>query len=106
MRNLKTTMIAVLLMFAAVGESVAQEKWEYATLSYVLSQQRIIISINGTEIKKIDAKDNSRDYHDTNPALAEISKMNNEGWEVFSTGSVAGSSASNVMVFYLRKKRN
>jgi hypothetical protein len=34
MKNLKTTMIAALLMLAAVGGVAAQDKWEYASIQY------------------------------------------------------------------------
>ena len=101
--KIRTTLITGLFFFAMLTGLQAQEKYEYAIISYYLNGLKIVVSINGTEFKKIEVpKAESKDYFDTNPVLTEVSKMNNEGWEVFDTGSIG---ANNVLFFYLRKKK-
>ena len=102
--KIKTILLTGILVFGLLTALKAQEKFEYAVISYHINNTRLSVSINGTEFKKIDvSKSEIQDYFDVNPALKELSKMNTEGWEVFNTGTLG---ANNVILFYLRKKKN
>ncbi len=102
--KIKTTLLTLIFIFGLQIGLQAQDKFEYAVISYHLNNARLSVSLNGTEFKKLDvSKSEIQDYFDVNPALKEVSKMNTEGWEVFNTGTLG---ANNVVLFYLRKKKN
>ncbi len=102
MNKLKTLCIAALLLFT-VNAALAQDKYEYAVMTYQTNVRDLGISLNGADYKKIEV---SRDevkhpLFDVNPALKEVNKMQVEGWELFNTTS---NGLAYTYVFYLRKK--
>lgn len=96
--------IFTVCIFASVSFFLkAQDKYNYATVSFLPASNRIVISSSVDDFKKIEIakgemKDNSFDF---TPVLKELKAMNDEGWEVYNTGSVGQFIAT---VFYLRKK--
>ena len=105
MLYLKTTIITTLLLTATF--LFAQQKYEYAVIDYTPSARAIQISLNGVDFKKVDVpKETAKGFGDANPALIEVTKMEDQGWELFnSTMSVGATYAEHIFVFYLRKKR-
>lgn len=102
MKNIVKVLLCMLLFLGAFSKAEAQEKYEYAVITYQIDASKIVISINGNELKTIGASKTSKEYFDANPALKEVSKMNEEGWEVFSTGVLW---EYKTLFFYLRKKK-
>ena len=101
--KIQTTLLTVFFFFGLLTGIQAQDKYEYAVITFRPGALQLIVSINGSDFKKVDVtKSEIQDPFDTNPALKEISKMNADGWEVFSTGELG---ANNGFIFYLRKKK-
>jgi hypothetical protein len=88
MKNLKTTMIAVMLMLAAVGEVVAQDKCDFimAYLDNVSSKHPVIHLIqNDVAVKVIETGKKLTDgVGQYERLLSTISQLTAEGWEVIS----------------------
>jgi len=84
----------------------AQDKFEFAVIDYNPSYRLMEISINGTEYKKVKVEKNEiQGDADVNSALKEVTKLVQDGWELFNTNTVAGSTAAfKSYIFYLRKK--
>ncbi|MES2619799.1 MAG: hypothetical protein V4615_03030 [Bacteroidota bacterium] len=99
MKNLKTTIITALLLLAIVSGAVAQEKYDFAVVSYTLLPKKVRISINGEFTAK--GGEGSKDLYDFSPVLREVADMQEKGWEVFNTYGMEGAS----LVFILRKKK-
>ena len=90
-------MIAVMLLITAC--TVAQEKYDFATVSYIHLPKKIRISINGEfEAKGVEA---SKDMYDYNPLFKEVAVLQDKGWEVYNVLE----SAYIGMTFVLRKKK-
>ena len=113
MRTLiRSTLFTSLFFFALLSGLQAQDKYEYAKMTYVqntLGQpKRFFITIAKEnaplEIIKLNKEDISKesyeDYLDSSPFLKQLRKMLDEGWEVFQLeGSGYGDHA------YLRRKK-
>jgi hypothetical protein len=98
MKNLKTTMIAALLIIMA-SSLVAQDKYDFATVSYLHLPKKIRISINGEfEAKGVEG---SKDVFDYNPLFKEVAALQDKGWEVYNVFE----SAYVGLTFVLRKKK-
>jgi hypothetical protein len=108
-KNLKTTMIAALLMLTAVGGVVAQEKYEYAVVQYIYLAPRnyITVSINGETYEEIELDKNSSKSRffgwDLNPVLKKVNEMEDKGWERYD--QQASFYGVLTHAFYFRKKR-
>jgi hypothetical protein len=102
------TLLATLLLFFITTVIMAQDKFEYAIIEYTPAARDIQISINGVEFKKVDVpKEKIKGWADANPALEELNKMIDKGWELFDTQHSTGNTdAVHIFVFYLRKKKN
>lgn len=86
----------------------AQSTFEFAIVDYTPSYKFIEVSINGDEYKKINVeKSEIKGEGDASVALKVVNKMvNEEGWELFNTNTVGGSTlAYKSYVFYLRRKK-
>ncbi|MCF8278386.1 MAG: hypothetical protein K9J17_16780 [Flavobacteriales bacterium] len=86
MKHLKTTLLTFALLFS-VNTLMAQEKYDYAVVNYDASSQSIFVSINGESFEQIKvSKDETKEkFLDLSPVLRQLNKMNDEGWEVYST---------------------
>jgi hypothetical protein len=101
MRNLKTTMIAALLMLAAVGEVVAQERWEFATVRSTFGYSSIVFTTaENQEVIPTKPKENEKEL------IKKVNDLSLQGWEVFNTTDASGGSADIIKSYYLRKKKN
>ena len=103
MKNLKTTIITALLMFAAVSGAVAQEKWEYAMIFIDPGGKLLIHKVNNTEHQsiKLESKFNNF-YGQTQELLNQVSKATDEGWEVI---NASASTNISINIFYLKRKK-
>lgn len=100
--QIKTTLLTGLFFFGLLTGLQAQDKYEFATITFFIPNKELGISINGTEYKNIPvSKDEVKSNWDTNAALKQVNKMQDEGWELFDTETVG---ANFIYVFYLRKK--
>ena len=79
---------------------MAQEKYDFAIVSYTLLPKKLRISLNGEFTAK--PPEGSKDVYDFSPILKEVADMQEKGWEVFNTYGIEGAS----VVFVLRKKKN
>jgi hypothetical protein len=93
MKNLKTTMIAALLMLAAVGEVVAQEKYEFAIVCNYGTD--LTIAKHSTEVIHLPKGSDA-----WGELIKKVEAMNKDGWEVYNS-----TSSDNVShAYYLRRK--
>jgi len=109
MKNLKTTIITVLLLLAMAGGAVAQEKWEYATVTFcppgLPTSRGLYVSISGKEFDKIEVRkeDAKSLIYDNTFCLNYIQKMTSEqGWRVISSSI----HSTDALVFVLERKKN
>ncbi|MBI1288599.1 MAG: hypothetical protein GC178_13590 [Flavobacteriales bacterium] len=102
MKHLKTTLLAFALLFSA-NALMAQEKHDYAVITHNTQHLKIIVSLNGEKAEEINIpkEDQINVYYDTNPGLKQVNKMEDDGWELFDTGT-AGSGYT--YVYYMRRK--
>ncbi len=100
--KIKTTLLTVFFIFGLLTGLQAQDKYEYAIVSYYPNIPSVTVSENGevyqeTKIAKADLKG----LLDLNPILRKVNEMTDKGWEVFSTDK-----SDATYFFYLRKKKN
>src|SRR4051812_42739959 len=109
MKNLKTTMIAALLMLAAVGELVAQDKYEFASICYDFyyggSKALSITTPSGYEKKKIDFGNQEKEPMNMTFFFAEITKLQDEGWEVMTITSAPHNTVDVTQTAFLKRKK-
>lgn len=111
-RQIKTTLLTCLFIFGLLTGLQAQDKYEYAIISYAPTMNNITISISGNDFKTVDV-DKSIKVKDRNfnPALIEVNKLCDNGWELFNTEATGMTDGVNYAVnipnyiFYLRKKK-
>src|SRR4051812_38495759 len=104
MKNLKTTMIAALLILAAVGEVVAQDKWEYAIIT--LNKSRIPLA-SSIEILRSDNQVTEKvsKTEDGQLLFKKLEEFTSQGWEVYQSNmSPVGN--GDAYAYFLRKKKN
>jgi len=106
--KIKTILLTAIFVFGLLTGLQAQEKYEFAIVSFYGYDMTIEISIDGKDFKSIKVpKTEKMGWRDANPVLKEIKNMNNEGWEIFNTGITSGSTADNVnYTFFLKRRRN
>jgi hypothetical protein len=106
--NTIRTIVAIVTFLIASLTVVGQSRYEYATLSYEIGAKAIMISIDGKTVDVVPlSKSEQSMSRDLNPALQHISKMDDEGWELFSTSSHSKglNNLSEVYTFYLRRPK-
>lgn len=104
MKNLFKTMLLAATLLVFTNTIKAQDKYDYATVTYYLSTGRYIgVSINGTEFKRVEVlKEDLRDYTDMSALLKVLKEMNDQGWELVTANAF---STNNYSVLYLQRKR-
>jgi hypothetical protein len=108
MKNLKTTMIAVMLMLATRGEVVAQEKYEYAVVSLEKTPPNTMASAYPTKLSVFSSSGQSSEKVDKDIAertlIQKVEEFTNNGWEVYQSNSASG--LMYMYTYFLRKKKN
>jgi hypothetical protein len=101
MKNLKTTIITALLLFAAVGGAVAQEKYEYAML-YQLDQL-VFWNAEKTEIIKFDSTAGW-----IRGTMKKLNELSEQGWEVYSVTETLLNKKDGIsqVKYHLRRKKS
>lgn len=96
--------LTAVLFFVLHTNVQAQDKYDYAMVTYKYKDKILEVDINGENYERIDVKEPVNTYYYlAPPALKQVKKMNNEGWELFDTSNT-GIGTLPVFVFYLRKK--
>ena len=105
--TLKTTFLALTLFFAATTGLKAQDKYDYAVVSYSPSTKVVEIAIGANDFKSIEiGSDRIKGGGDATAGIAEVNKLTDQGWEVINTAFGTDAYATRrVFVFYLRKKK-
>jgi hypothetical protein len=100
--KIRTILLTGLFFFGLLTGLQAQDKYDYAVITFNPGLSKLFISVNNTDLKKIEVAkyDLKTLYFDMTPALNEVKKLNTEGWELFDTGTLA----SDFYLFHLRKK--
>ena len=99
---MKKLLLAILLF--VVFNATAQTKYEYAVITSRPAARELSIAINGVDYKAIvTPKDPQLGNTNVNPALLEINKMAEDGWELFDTG--VAFSTTYVYTFTLRREK-
>jgi len=102
----KTFLLAIFLMMVTAIGIQAQEKYEYAVITYRPVTRNVEVSINGIEYKTIiPPKEKMKGAADVNPALEEVNKMADDNWELFDTGYSIGDATMHSYAFFLRRKK-
>ena len=99
MKHRKTTLLALALLFS-VNTLVAQAKYDYAVLLYTMGYKHVMLATNGEKYEEIDITD-MKDFNKigANPALRELNKLEDDGWELFDTEFTGA-----IYLFFLRRK--
>lgn len=98
--HIKLTLVNAFLFFGLSFSAFAQDEYNYATINYSASGLEIGVSENGKEFRSIKVpKENFISILNTTPALNEVKKMTDDGWELVDTESIVG-----FYSFFLRKK--
>ncbi|MBS1624906.1 MAG: hypothetical protein JST83_12850 [Bacteroidetes bacterium] len=108
MKTVKILVAVIFIMAISLGVN-AQDKYEYATVSYspvmVLSKGKISISKQGTfEVSEFKLTEGSV-YDNLTPVIEVVNKLSQEGWEVYGTTTTVGERTP-FTYYYLRKKKN
>lgn len=105
--KIKKIILPIVLLIACSLTSTAQTQYEYAVITYHTSQRYLSISIKGEIYKEINVgKNESKGSSDANPAILEVQRMNEEGWEVFEANSEStGLHTSGIHIFFLRREK-
>jgi hypothetical protein len=101
----QTTLLTAFFFFALLTGLQAQDKYDYAMVTYKLMDKIVEVDINGEDYKRIQVTPPKNTHYLASPALQEVKKMNREGWELFDTELTSYSAGVvPIFVFYLRKK--
>ena len=103
---MKTTLLAGILFFMFIIDLHAQDKYDYALISYRTNYKFMEVSINGESYERIEVKESTVSTFTMDmQGLKQVKTMNNEGWELFDT-NVTFMTSFNVYSYYLRRKIN
>ena len=112
MKLITKTLFTTLLLFFITTGIRAQEKYDFAILSYSQYWQNITISMSGTKYTVVDAQESSKiNTRNFNTVLNEVSKLQDQGWELFNTQATGMTSDAAIganypnYLFYMRKKK-
>lgn len=107
--KIKTTLLTIFFLFGLLTGLQAQEKYEYAAVSYYPDDLSIVICIAGKDVKTVtlQKEEIAPNRRNLNPAMKQLQELSEAGWEWFDSGvaSLGAGIGSNNYVYYLRKKR-
>jgi hypothetical protein len=110
--KIKTTLLTVICLFGLLTGIQAQDKYEFAILSYSPYHQNITISIGSQKYEVVEVNENNKlKDRNFNAVLAEVNKLQDQGWELFNTQTTGMGTDMNInfntsnYVFYMRKKK-
>ncbi len=82
----------------------AQEKYEFATITYSTGHEKITTSYSNNTVETI--KVNPKEFDgiwDQRPALLKVAELQKAGWENYTATSIQASLP--IYIFYMRKKQ-
>ncbi|MEX0813328.1 MAG: hypothetical protein WD048_14000 [Chitinophagales bacterium] len=100
--------LPIVLLIAFSLPSEAQTQYEFAVVSYYPKERELEVSVNGEVYKEITVDKNKVEgYSDVNPAILEIQKMNEKGWEIFeaNTNVLTNYFHHKIFTFFLRREK-
>ncbi len=100
--KIKTTLLITFFLFGLLTGLQAQEKYEFASVTQV-SRVILEVSIQGKSMESISLPKGIQSYNEHQQLFDYISKMQDEGWEVFNT--LYGDPLQFIIVLR-RKKKN
>jgi len=102
---MRTILLISFFLFGITVSTQAQQKYEYAVVTYNTYTRTIIISIDNEESKKIQIDKNEVvNTSDALPVLKEINKMSNDSWDVYSSNGSETNQSHFTFYFFLRRK--
>ena len=105
MKNLKPTLLTLLLCATTFSAVVAQEKYEYIQLSEVQAQSgKIYIAASTSSDYKEDVI--SAKSFDSRELLKRVEEYSGNGWEVYNTAFSTYYMQQNSLTYFLRKKKS
>jgi hypothetical protein len=100
--------LAIIFIMAISFGVKAQDKYEYATVSYIgISSKKGYIGTsfgNKYEEKEVIPPSGSSVNYNLTPVLEEVNKMNLQGWEVYANNILGETNPR--FIYYLRKKKS
>lgn len=100
--KIKTTLLTVFFLFGLLTGIQAQDKYEFASVTQV-GRIALDISIQGKAMESISLPKGMQSYNEHQQLFDYISKMQDEGWEVFNTLS---GDPMQIKIVLRRKKKN
>jgi hypothetical protein len=104
--KIKALCLAAFVMVMLNTELKAQDKYEFATVTYSTYSSKITTSFSNapSESVNVEAKD-INGVLDQAPALKKVVELQNSGWESFTAAVGNFSPSYPLYTFYLRKKK-
>jgi hypothetical protein len=107
-RSLALSLALLTSMLFTYGQAQVPPAYETAVIRYELGGRSMHIAIDGKEfLNQSVPKEMIQSKWDLNPALAEVSKLVDAGWELFNTTthSYGTTVITEVYSFYLRRPK-
>jgi hypothetical protein len=106
---LRISLLTLFLAFGLLNESKAQEKYEYATVTYQPpfgANKGLFVSISGKEFEEIAVKKDQVKHgiYDYTILLNYVQGMTESGWKVINTVSAVPGSQIASITFILERK--
>ncbi|ABG59731.1 hypothetical protein [Cytophaga hutchinsonii] len=103
----KSILLTSILFLSILNNLQAQNKYDYAMVTYRFKDKIVEVDINGEVYTKIDVdvKENGNSYYLVSPALKQVKKMNNEGWELFDTAITEPNGGYSIYLLFKKKSR-
>lgn len=107
-KKIRTAVLTSLIYLGLLTGLQAQEKYDFAIITYAPSEfkDKLSVSYNSKSQEIIEISKSTKDLKDTSPALEQISKMQDAGWELFDTNTITHPNLGASYLFYMRKKKN
>ena len=98
-------MILLATLCAGCSDALmAQTDYDYVVVTYEALAKTMVVSYNGDSIEQVRVPPSEglgKAWLGANPALKEVNRLEDEGWELFDTGMLG---SINAFVFYLRRE--
>ena len=82
--KLKSLILSFALTLFAVSGLLAQDKYEYANITYYTGGNKLAVSLNGTAFseEKVEITREENSILNSNPLFKKVNEYQNKGWEV------------------------
>jgi hypothetical protein len=101
---MRTAILLIFLTFTTYGFSQTNQKYEYITL--IQGANRIEVSNSSGSYETFNAKqEGAKDLSDFSPILKRITKLEEEGWELFSNNVYTHGEGINPYNYVLMRRK-